>query len=50
MSFLLTTMLPRCCAAALVLILMCVLTVTDAAAQTVTLSLSPTMPDRGCRQ
>ena len=37
----LTTMLARCCAAALVLILMCVLTVTDAAAQTITLSLSP---------
>ena len=41
MSSLLTTMLPRCCSAALVLLLLCVLTVTDAAAQTVTLSLSP---------
>ena len=39
-SFLLTTMLARCCAAALVLVLLCGLTVEDAAAQTVTLSLS----------
>ena len=39
MTFLLTTMLPRCWSAALVLV--CVLTVTDAAAQTITLSLSP---------
>ena len=42
MSFLLTTMLARCCSAALVLILLCVLTISDAAAQTITLSLSPT--------
>ena len=40
-SFLLTTLLPRCCSVALVLLLLCGLTVTDAAAQ-VTLSLSPT--------